>query len=89
MSEPATEQLRDIPLRYLRREDAAMYMGCSLRQIDQLKHDGEIPFHRLGRRLIVFRVDDLETFMDQCRVEPPGQVGRQSVRCIDRDQMPQ
>jgi len=61
-----------ISQRYLRRDQAARYMGCSLRQIDQLKHNGEIPFHRLGRRLIVFRVDDLETFMDSCRVVPPG-----------------
>ena len=60
------------PQRYLRREQAAAYIGCSLRQLDELKHNGELPFHRLGRRLIVFRIDDLEAFMDRYRVVPPG-----------------
>jgi len=72
MTETVTEQLQDVRVRYLRREGAARYIGCSLRQLDELKHDGEIPFYRLGRRLIVFRIDDLEAFMDRCRVVPPG-----------------
>ena len=55
---------------YLRRDEAAKYLGCSLRQIDQLKHDGEIPFYRLGRRLIVFSPDDLDAFMQQHRITP-------------------
>lgn len=60
------------PRRYFRREQAAAYIGCSLRQLDELKYQGELPFHRLGRRLIVFRVDDLEAFMDRYRVVPSG-----------------
>ena len=58
--------------RYLRRDQAAKYMGCSLRQLDEFKHEGALPFHRLGRRLVVFRVDDLEAFMNKSRVVPPG-----------------
>jgi len=71
---PATSAVNaEIPARYLRREDAARYVGCSLRQLDTLKSEGAIPFHRLGRRLIVFRVDDLERFMSKCRVARAGE----------------
>ena len=72
MAEGARTRVDQPAVRYLRREEAARYIGCSLRQLDELKHDGELPFHRLGRRLIVFRIDDLEAFMDRYRVVPPG-----------------
>lgn len=62
---------------YLRRHEAAKYLGCSVRQIDQMKHDGDLPFHQLGRRLIVFKVDDLDKLMKDHRIslddEPLGQ----------------
>lgn len=54
--------------RYLRRQEAADYLGCSLRQIDAMKADGDIPFCWLGRRLVVFRVEDLDDFMARQRV---------------------
>ena len=72
MAEGTRSRVGQPAARYLRREEAARYIGCSLRQLDELKHDGELPFHRLGRRLIVFRIDDLEAFMDRYRVVPPG-----------------
>jgi len=62
---------------YLRRHEAAKYLGCSVRQIDQMKHDGDLPFHQLGRRLIVFKCDDLDKLMKDHRIslddEPLGQ----------------
>jgi excisionase family DNA binding protein len=54
---------------YLRRREAAKYLGCCVRQIDALKHDGDLPFYRLGRRLIVFRLSDLESLMAHRRIE--------------------
>ena len=45
-----------VPRIYLRRHEAARYLACSVRQVDQMKHDGALPFHRLGRRFIVFGV---------------------------------
>jgi excisionase family DNA binding protein len=54
---------------YLRRHEAAKYLGCSLRQIDSLKHDGDLPFHRLGRRLIVFKAQDLDVLMKKHRID--------------------
>jgi excisionase family DNA binding protein len=53
---------------YLRRHEAAKYLGCSVRQIDSLKHDGDLPFHRLGRRLIVFKTEDIEALMRKSRI---------------------
>ena len=54
--------------KFLRRPEAARYLGCSVRQLDAMKADGDLPFCCLGRRLIVFRVDDLDAFMERHRV---------------------
>jgi len=53
---------------YLRRHEAAQYIACSVRQLDELKHNGEIPYIYLGRRLIVFKIKDLDDFMERHRV---------------------
>jgi excisionase family DNA binding protein len=53
---------------YLRRGEAAKYLSCCVREIDQLKHDGDLPFCRLGRRLIVFRISDLDALMQKRRI---------------------
>ena len=45
---------------YLRRDEAAKYLGCSVRLVDLMKHDGDLPFHHLGRRLVVFSTRDLD-----------------------------
>jgi excisionase family DNA binding protein len=57
---------------YLRRREAAKYLGCCVRQIDQFKHDGSLPFCRLGRRLIVFRLVDLDKLMSNRRIDAAG-----------------
>ncbi len=56
------------PKPYLRRHEAAKYLGCSVRQVDVMKHDGELPFHMLGRRLIVFSRTDLDALMAKYKV---------------------
>jgi len=53
---------------FLRRPEAAQYIGCSVRQLDAMKADGDLPFCCLGRRLIVFRVEDLDAFMQRHRI---------------------
>ena len=54
--------------RYMRRVEAAQYMGCSVRQLDAMKADGNLPFCWLGRRLVIFRIEDLDDFMARQRV---------------------
>ena len=40
-----------------------------IRTLDALKHDGELPFYRVGRRLIAFKIRDLEAFMQKRRID--------------------
>jgi excisionase family DNA binding protein len=60
-------KLADRP--YLRRPEAAQYLGCSVRQIDEMKLSGSLPFYRLGRRLIVFKLQDVEKLMSKHRID--------------------
>ena len=53
---------------YFRRHEAANYLCVSIRQLDEWKAKGDIPFHSLGRRLVVFAKGDLDHFMERNRV---------------------
>lgn len=53
---------------YFRRQEAADYLAVSLRQLDEWKATGDIPFISLGRRLVVFSREDLDEFMRDRRV---------------------
>jgi len=57
-----------VPKTHMRREEAAEYLGCSIRQIDQMKHDGDLPFCKLGGRLIIFKRADLDRVMEESRI---------------------
>jgi excisionase family DNA binding protein len=57
---------------YYRRQEAATYLRCSVRKIDQWKHDGDLPFCKLSGRLIVFRRDDLDALMERHRIDVSG-----------------
>ena len=54
---------------YLRRPEAAKYLACSVRHIDEMKHDGELPFYRLARKLVVFKTEDLDALMSKRRID--------------------
>ena len=47
---------------YFRRREAAEYIGLSVRTLDQLKADGDLPFCKIGA-VVVFTRMDLDTFM--------------------------
>lgn len=51
-----------------RRAEAARYLNVSVRTIDQLKHDGELPFCMVGRKLILFLRKDLDAFLLSKRI---------------------
>jgi len=57
---------------YLRRHEAARYLACSVRQIDDLKHNGALPYIYLSRRLIMFKMADLDAFMEKHRIAVNG-----------------
>lgn len=48
---------------YLRRADAAKYLGISVRSIAEIQRKRMVPFARLGARTVVFRVADLDKFV--------------------------
>jgi len=47
---------------YFRRRNAAEYLGVSVRTLDQLKADGDLPFCKVGA-IVVFIKQDLDAFM--------------------------
>ena len=51
-----------------RRAEAAQYLNVSVRTIDQLKHNGDLPFCRLGRRLVLFLKKDLDALLQRRRI---------------------
>ena len=55
--------------RYLRREAAAEYLSCSVRYLDQLKANGEIPFIRMASKIVVYDIEDLDQYMARLKVK--------------------
>ena len=53
---------------YFRRQEAADYLAVCIRQLDEWKATGELPFIYLSRRLVVFARSDLDQFMMRHRV---------------------
>ena len=51
----------------LSRRDAAKRIGVSLRTLDTLIAEGEIPYLRVRGR-VLFDPTDLRSFLDKCRV---------------------
>jgi excisionase family DNA binding protein len=52
---------------YFRRVEAAEYLSISVRTLDQLKHDGDIPFCKIGM-LVLFTKKDMDDFMMSRRI---------------------
>ena len=56
--------------------EAASYLNVNERYIRRLVAERRVRYLKVGR-LLRFRVEDLETFLDSCRVEPA--TGRRST----------
>ena len=54
--------------RCLRSGDAADYIGISRRHLFELTKQGRLPYHKLGTRLHVFRISDLDAFLESTRI---------------------
>ena len=52
----------------LTRFEAAMYLGISIRSLDNLLSAGEIPKVKIGRKTVV-RVDDLDNFLNRKKAQ--------------------
>jgi len=56
--------------KWLAKPTAAKYLDCTTAYIERLIAQGEIPYHRIGRKFIRISRDDLDDFVAAGRVEP-------------------
>ena len=54
--------------RFLSRNEAAEFLHTSVRFMDGLRADGEVPYFKPSPKKILFKLSDLQSFMDRCRV---------------------
>lgn len=52
---------------FMSKRGAAAYCALSPRSLDYARERGELPFHKVGKK-VVFRISDLEAFMARFRV---------------------
>jgi len=53
---------------FLDKREASARNSISVRALDYARADGNLPFYRHGRK-VLFRVDDLDKYMDRFRVD--------------------
>lgn len=53
--------------KYLRLKDAAAYLGCSVPHLRNLMRDKLITYSKPSRGMIVFTLEDLDTFVERGR----------------------
>ena len=56
----------------LTRKEAALFLKISLRKLDSLAADGEIPYSKMGQGLrsrVVYEKQDLENFVRRQRID--------------------
>ena len=66
LAEAVAERI-NTPNRWLTRQEAAEYLRCSTKYLDQLVRGGEIAAHYLAERKPLFSVKDLDLFVHQTR----------------------
>lgn len=71
---------------YLDIKSATEYTSLSRRTLDYAKENGELPFIRKGRK-IVFKVADLEAWMDRDRIDVTDAVARIEDDANDRSKV--
>jgi excisionase family DNA binding protein len=54
---------------YVDKRDGSRYTGISIRSLDYAREKGDLPYYRVGRK-VLFRIDDLDAWMERFRVDP-------------------
>jgi len=57
---------------FLRREDAAKYLGVSLRTLALWQSEHRIPYAKMSHRVCLFKVADLEKCIDRLTTKTAG-----------------
>ena len=58
---------------YMRREETASFLGISLRTLGSWQRRRLIPFHKVSRRVCLFKVSDLEAALARFRTTAVGE----------------
>ena len=58
-----TNQSTTVKAGYLRRKDAAKYLGISIRGLSELQSRRMVPFSKLGTRTVLFKISDLDSMV--------------------------
>lgn len=67
------ENIETVKAGYLRRNDAARYLGVSLRTIGNLQTARRLPFSKIGEKSVLFKVADLDAFVARYRQNAIGE----------------
>jgi len=57
----------------LTRKEAAAYLRISVRTLDHLAHEGDIPYSKLGngpRARVLYQRRDLDAYLERTKVDP-------------------
>jgi len=54
---------------YMRAKEAAIFMGVAICTIWAYRKSGKITAYKLSEKVTVFRREELETFLESCKVE--------------------
>lgn len=61
---------------YISEKEVSRITGRALPTLRQDRHLGRgLPYHKLGRQ-VRYRIDDIEQFMNDCRIEPTESLSR-------------
>ena len=58
---------------YMRREDAAKYLGVSVRTIGNMMNRRVIPYYKVSRGIVLFAVDEMDEALKRVRVRAVGE----------------
>ena len=61
--------MKSPPSAFVDKPAASQYTGNSIRSLDYAREKGDLAFYRVGRK-VLYRIDDLEAYMDRFRVDP-------------------
>ena len=62
-----------LPSGYLRKRQAAIYLGISLRMLTNLMQQQVVPFHKVSHRCCLFKLQDLDDAIARFRVKAVGE----------------
>jgi len=56
--------------RYLNEKEVAMMTGLSLSKLRQDRHKCRgLPYHKIGEKSVRYNTNDIQRFMEECRIE--------------------